>query len=836
MSGDIYVSFGAETGALEAAIQRAKTQLKSFTTDAVATLREMAKSGADMDSALGAKLKDLGASATAARAKIAELRGGLTGVKGSGAAEEIEKVAGGLNMMQKAEGVHVLKSIVDEIMAGQSPMRAFAMEAGRIGQILSAGGIGVSMGAAGAAIAAVGGAFALLAFRAYEAGQAVRGMQLDAAVNGFTLAAEGADKVRRSLEQLADVGASDAAAIYKAFAPLGPVGETIAQLVAPHLADLAAAMGKKVPEAAGALASRFIDLDGDGLKWVQTMSRLDAGLAETAIKAINAGDKTGAYSAIIALLDKSLGDTTQQQRLHQAATIDQAAAMVDAAQAGVAFDASEQHLGEATAAATAKIEAQANRLKELRSALQATKSEADRADMQRLGDGYDTTGAKLRKLKDDHDKLDQAIEQTANKPDQRALHDELIVSQVANEEQQKTVGQEKADPRGAGRDKYQQDSDALTHYANTTRATQEQIIAGEIAMDKRMLAEGGYTAKERLQREQELEAKQRELRDATEKAGETSDKDALGATQAAIEGEIRAVTDRYRMETEHLGALVRLKKMGADESAAKVIAKLKEEGAAVDALYAKELALSGLTATKKQEIRNKQLAADDQIAIKEQETQDRAAAASERAWEQAAGTIESSLNSALRGMITGTQTFKQSMTKALEDMGFKVLELGEKWAVSSFLQPNLAPMMAAAARAIGIDVAQTAAGATAWFAPILGPAAPAAGAAVAAGIGGIGMMDIGAWNIPHDQLAMVHKNELVMPAAQAGAFRSMLSGATGDGGAPSVAIHPTTNVHLNALDGASVASWMRANSGDMLKAIDGAVRSGAALGLRRLRS
>jgi hypothetical protein len=50
-----------------------------------------------------------------------------------------------------------------------------------------------------------------------------------------------------------------------------------------------------------------------------------------------------------------------------------------------------------------------------------------------------------------------------------------------------------------------------------------------------------------------------------------------------------------------------------------------------------------------------------------------------------------------------------------------------------------------------------------------------------------------------------------------------------------VHIHPTTNVHVSALDAGSVSQWMRANSGAMLKEIDRAVRHGAALGLRRLK-
>ena len=39
----------------------------------------------------------------------------------------------------------------------------------------------------------------------------------------------------------------------------------------------------------------------------------------------------------------------------------------------------------------------------------------------------------------------------------------------------------------------------------------------------------------------------------------------------------------------------------------------------------------------------------------------------------------------------------------------------------------------------------------------------------------IGSADIGMWDVPRDELTLIHQNELVMPAAQAGAFRGMLS-------------------------------------------------------------
>ena len=84
-------------------------------------------------------------------------------------------------------------------------------------------------------------------------------------------------------------------------------------------------------------------------------------------------------------------------------------------------------------------------------------------------------------------------------------------------------------------------------------------------------------------------------------------------------------------------------------------------------------------------------------------------------------------------------------------------------------------------------------------------------------------------------LTLVHHNELIMPTAEAGAFRSLLD----DGDAPAsqrgsaVHIHPTTNFQVSALDAGSVSQWMRANSPQILRAIDEAVRHGSALGLKR---
>jgi len=122
------------------------------------------------------------------------------------------------------------------------------------------------------------------------------------------------------------------------------------------------------------------------------------------------------------------------------------------------------------------------------------------------------------------------------------------------------------------------------------------------------------------------------------------------------------------------------------------------------------------------------------------------------------------------------------------------------------------------------------------MAPLLGPAAagPAAAAqATVAGAASIASFDIGAWNIPQDQLAMVHKNELVMTASQGDAFRNLVNngGARSDA-APSV--HAPVNFHVHALDAQGVASFLQGNGREIMKAVGRHVQDGLHLGVRGL--
>ncbi len=221
-------------------------------------------------------------------------------------------------------------------------------------------------------------------------------------------------------------------------------------------------------------------------------------------------------------------------------------------------------------------------------------------------------------------------------------------------------------------------------------------------------------------------------------------------------------------------------------------------------------------------------------------------------------------NSQLRGLLSGTETWRDAFKNTLAELLIDFIESCERMVVQwvageatktaatatgtasrAALQQagasaSLASQGASIIRSILGSAAEAFAGVFGFLAPIMGPfaAGPAAAAqaTVASAAGAVASADIGMWSVPADMLTLVHHNELIMPAAEAGAFRDLLSTSSSRsvGAGPNVSITPTTHLHVNAIDSGSVSQWVRSNSSEMLRSINEAVRHGAHLGLRRL--
>lgn len=137
------------------------------------------------------------------------------------------------------------------------------------------------------------------------------------------------------------------------------------------------------------------------------------------------------------------------------------------------------------------------------------------------------------------------------------------------------------------------------------------------------------------------------------------------------------------------------------------------------------------------------------------------------------------------------------------------------------------------AKSIVASAAETFAGIFGFLSPVLGPAAagPAAAgeATVLAAKASLPSFAVGAWELPADMVAQVHRGEMIVPASAAGTLRSAISGA---GDAPNVSHQ--THFNVTTLDAAGVRRFFATHSRAILAAIDDGVRNGSHLGFRQV--
>jgi GH24 family phage-related lysozyme (muramidase) len=303
----------------------------------------------------------------------------------------------------------------------------------------------------------------------------------------------------------------------------------------------------------------------------------------------------------------------------------------------------------------------------------------------------------------------------------------------------------------------------------------------------------------------------------------------LESIQSATAAKIRGYDEDFRA---HL--------ISESRKVADVEAALAQEISKERDILNQELALDNLRPPERKKILDELLLLEQGYAQQVKQIQTESAADAAKSWQGLASTIEGAVNSQLKSVITGGESVRTALSKAAEDIAFKWIEKGEQivanWIADQMamktatnlgdIGSSLAGFVADAMKAIAAGAGETAAGVSGFLAPILGPAAVpaglAAGAAISAGARGIGAMDIGAYNVPTDQLAMIHKNELVMPAPEATQFRANLSAqAAGGGGAGGGDVHHHWNV--SAIDSQSFVAALRHHSSPLSKIVGDAM-------------
>lgn len=350
---------------------------------------------------------------------------------------------------------------------------------------------------------------------------------------------------------------------------------------------------------------------------------------------------------------------------------------------------------------------------------------------------------------------------------------------------------------------------------------------------------------------------------------------ALGAlgddAKKRIDDEIKALQESLAIKKTIFDGEAKLKNISEGEKIALVRAATQEEYEAQRALLEQEAGLADLSVKQKEAALSKirTLEATHQKQMLQLAYQ--AAEEQDKIWQGLASKIGSSMSSSIMGLLQHTTTFREGVRQMAVQATQYFVNMGTQWVASFAMNiakniathvmgeqamteatqlgvsertaseaagsvADVAGKVAAVIKSIMASSAEAFAGVFGFMAPLLGPAAagPAAAAqATVAGAASIASFDIGAWNIPQDQLAMVHKNELVMTASQGDAFRNLVNngGARSDA-APSV--HAPVNFHVHALDAQGVASFLQGNGREIMKAVGRHVQDGLHLGVRGL--
>jgi hypothetical protein len=219
-----------------------------------------------------------------------------------------------------------------------------------------------------------------------------------------------------------------------------------------------------------------------------------------------------------------------------------------------------------------------------------------------------------------------------------------------------------------------------------------------------------------------------------------------------------------------------------------------------------------------------------------------------RIWRELGETIKQSVGDAIMGLLNGTMTWAQATTQLLNGvlqsmmrkvteaalqelslermkLAFKKLFIGEEVAAKTAgAAEGAAAVVAGAGTEVGAKAVSAGAGAAASQSaiPIVGPALAigamaAVMAAVMALMGNLKSAAGGYWDVPHDMLANIHKDEMVLPAGHSAALRRMVEG----GGEFGASQGPSVTLNVSAVDAKSFDKYMKQNRGGIIRQLKG---------------
>jgi hypothetical protein len=315
-----------------------------------------------------------------------------------------------------------------------------------------------------------------------------------------------------------------------------------------------------------------------------------------------------------------------------------------------------------------------------------------------------------------------------------------------------------------------------------------------------------------------------------------------------LAGDQKVTDAAFARKRAAIEAEAQIGKISASEEIVRLQGLLDAKWALDQDYFEKKLAAAENDAHTRQKLLDEERLAYEKFLTDKQRLDTQAVLASQRAWQNLMQPIQRAFDTAITGMILGTTTLQKAVANITQSIIAEFVNAGVKmvtnWIAAELgmtaateagsaartaaegegLAAGLALKALNAVKSIVTDSAQAFAGIFAFLAPIMGPAAagPAAAgeASVMAAAGSIASA-AGGWVVPSDQLAMVHRNEMVLPANLSQGLQRMIS----DGGSPSGSV----TINISAIDSQDVKRFFQTNGGQLVAALNKAMRNGAML-------
>ncbi len=316
---------------------------------------------------------------------------------------------------------------------------------------------------------------------------------------------------------------------------------------------------------------------------------------------------------------------------------------------------------------------------------------------------------------------------------------------------------------------------------------------------------------------------------------------------AALSADEKVSDAVYARKKAAIEAAAQTGKISANEEIAQLQQLLDEKWALDQDYFEKKLAAAESDSHTREKLLDEERLIYEKFLTDKQRLDTQAVLNSEKAWQSLMQPIQRAFDTAITGMILGTTTLQkavanigQSIVAEFVNAGVKMVtnwiaaELGMTAATAAGaaartsaenegLAAGLAMKALNAVKSIITDGAQAFAGIFAFLSPILGPAAAgpaAAGQATVLAAAGSVASAAGGWVVPSDQLALVHQNEMILPAALSQGLQGMIAG--GGSGTPVV-------INVSAIDSQDVRRFFQSNGNQLVAAINKAMRNGATL-------